>query len=40
MFLKIPAQAFEAGDFPNIFLTFGVFEAQFLIKIFLIKKNM
>ena len=39
MFLKIAAQAFEAGDFVNIFKGFWVFEAYFLIKIFLMKKN-
>ena len=34
MFLKIAAQAFEAGDFLNIFLRFwGLFKAHFLIKI-------
>ena len=33
--MKIAVQAFEAGDFLN----FGVFEAHFLIKIFLIKKT-
>ena len=38
-FLKIAAQAFEAGDFLNILLRFGVFEAHFLIKNFLIKKD-
>ena len=44
MFLKIAAQALDAADFLNIFLrfwgfkNFGVFEAHFLIKIFLIKK--
>ena len=39
MFLKIVAQAFELGDFLDIFLRFfWVFEAHFLIKIFLIKK--
>ena len=37
--LKIATQAFEAGDFLNIFINFGVFEAHFLIKIFLIKKT-
>ena len=44
-FLKTPAQKFEAGDFLNIFgifwggifQGFRIFEAQFLIKIFLIK---
>ena len=35
-FLKIPAQAFEAGNFLNI-LSFGVFEAHFPIQIFLIE---
>ena len=30
-FLKIAANSFEAGDFLNIFLRFGVFEAHFLI---------
>ena len=31
-------QAFEAGDFLNIFLRFwGVFKAHFLIKIFVVK---
>ena len=34
--LKIPAQTFETGDFLNIF---GIFEAHFLIKIFLIRKR-
>ena len=38
-FLKIAAQAFEAGDFLNILLRFGVFEAHFLIKTFLTKKD-
>ena len=45
-FLKIPVQTFEAGDFLNIlgflrkiFQGFGIFEAHFLIKIFLIKKR-
>ena len=38
MFLKIAAQAFEAGDFLKIFLRFLGFEAHFVIKIFLIKK--
>ena len=33
-FLKITAQAFEAGDLPNIFVRFWVFEAHFLIKLF------
>ena len=36
-FLKIAAQAFEVGDFLNIFLRFLVFEAHFHIKMFLIK---
>ena len=31
-FLKIAAQAFEAGNFHNIFLRLGGFEAHFLIK--------
>ena len=35
-FLKIAAQAFEAGDFLSI-LSFGVFEAHFPIQIFLIE---
>ena len=39
MFLKIAAQVFEAGDFLNIILDFEVFEAHFLIKIFLLKRN-
>ena len=39
MFLKIAAQAYEAGDFLNILLRFGVFEAHFLIKNFLTKKD-
>ena len=38
-FLKIAAEAFEAADFLNIFLRFLGFEAHFLIKIFLLKKN-
>ena len=33
---KNPAQAFEAGDFLNIFLRFWDFEAHFLIKIYLL----
>ena len=37
-FLKIAAQAFEAGDFLNIFLRFWGFSGTFLIKNFLIKK--
>ena len=39
MFAKIAAQAFEAGDFLNIFLRFWGFEVHFLVKIFLIKKT-
>ena len=39
MFLQIAAQAFEAGDFLNIFLRFGVFEDHFLITIFFIKNT-
>ena len=39
MFSKIAAQAFEDGDFLNILLRFGVFEAHFLIKSFPIKKR-
>ena len=35
MLLKIVAQAFEAGDFHIIFLRFFVFEAHFVIKVFL-----
>ena len=38
MFLKIAPQAFEAGDFLNIFCMFWVFEAHFLITFFLVKK--
>ena len=40
-FLKVVAQVFEAGDFPNIFLRFlgCVFEVRFLIKKFLLKKR-
>ena len=38
-FLKIPAQAFEAGGFLNIFLRFWGFEACSFIKNHLIKKN-
>ena len=38
VFLKIVAQASESGNFLNIFLIFGIFDARFLIKIFLIKK--
>ena len=37
LFLKIAAQTFEAGNFLNIFLSFGVFEAHFPIQIFLIE---
>ena len=37
--LKIAAQTFEAGHFLNNFLRFWVFEAHFLIKIFIIKKT-
>ena len=37
--LKMAAQAFKAGNCFNIFLNFGGFEAQFLIKTFLIKKT-
>ena len=36
MFLKIAAQAVEAGDF---FLRFWIFEAHFLVQTFLIKKT-
>ena len=36
---KIAAQAFEAGDFLKHFLKFEVFEIDFLIKLFLIKKR-
>ena len=39
MFFKIRATVIEAGDFLNIFLRFWVFEAHFLIKVFLIKKK-
>ena len=39
MFLKIAAPPFEAGDFVNISKGFGVFEAHFFIKNFLIKKQ-
>ena len=39
MFLKIAAQAFEAGDFVNIFKGFWVFEAYFLIKNFSYEKK-
>ena len=37
--VKIAAQVFEARDFLDIFLSFSVFEAHFLIEIFLIKKT-
>ena len=41
MLPKTVAEAFEAGDFLNIFSRFwGFFEDHLLIKIFLIKKNM
>ena len=39
MFFKIGAKVIEAGDFLNIFLRFWVFEVNFLIKVFLIKKK-
>ena len=48
-FSKIPAETFEAGDFLNIFgfflgggifQGFEIFEAHFLIKVFLIKKHL
>ena len=38
MFLEISAEAFEAGDFLNIFLRFLGFWGSFYYKIFLIKK--
>ena len=39
-FLKNKAQAFEAGDFLNLILRFwGVFEARFLTKTFLVEKK-
>ena len=42
-FLKIPVQAYEAGRRLEVFSTFsqdfGVFEAYFLIKVFLLKKT-
>ena len=37
--MKIEAKAFEAGDFLTFSYVFGVFEAHFLIKIFLMKKT-
>ena len=40
MFLKITAQAFEAGDFLNIFLKFGGFRSSFSYKKSSYKKNM
>ena len=39
MLLKIAAQAFEAGEFLKIFLKFWVFEAHFLEKNLVIKKE-
>ena len=39
MFLKVAPEAFEAGDFLNIFLRFVFFEGLFLITSFLIKKR-
>ena len=39
MFVKIGAKVIEAEDFLNIFLRFWVFEVNFLIKVFLIKKK-
>ena len=38
-FLNIAAQALETGDFLTFSQSFRVFEAHFLIKSFLMKKN-
>ena len=38
-FLKITAQAFEAGIFLTFSKGFGIFKGNFLINIFLMKKN-
>ena len=38
-FLKIASQAFQTGDFLNIFIRFWGFWGSLFIKIFLIKKN-
>ena len=39
-FLKITAQAFEAGDLPNIFVRFWGFWGSFSYKTFRIKKRL
>ena len=39
MFVKIAVQAFESGNFLNIFLKVSGFETHFLVKFFLITKR-